>query len=175
MKKYLFVVIPVLITAGIVVVVATRPAPDISVMQQAPVVASPKPQEAVQDTTPPATQADAVADASPAVTQPVAAGRYETYDNGLIDDAGYTMTVLFFYAAWCPECRAYDQAIKAGDLPNGVQILKVTYDDAQDLRQQYGVTIQSTFVRVNAGGVKQTLWNGYGKDKSIEAIIENTK
>lgn len=104
-----------------------------------------------------------------------ASGRYQQYDSALIDDAGYESTILFFYAAWCPECRSYDKAINEGSLPDGVQILRVTYDDAQDLRQKYGVTIQSTFVRVDGAGNKQTLWNGYGKDKSIDAIIENTK
>lgn len=104
-----------------------------------------------------------------------ASGRYENYSPELVDDSGYQTTILFFYAGWCPECRGYDQAIKAATLPDGLQILKVSYDDAQELRKQYGVTIQSSFVRVNAAGEKQTLWNGYGKEKSLNAILENTK
>lgn len=105
----------------------------------------------------------------------LASGRYEDYSSDLIDDSGYQTTILFFYAGWCPECRGYDQAIKTATLPDGVQILKLNYDDVQDVRQKYGVTIQSTFVRVNSAGVKQTLWNGYGREKSLDAIIENTK
>lgn len=105
----------------------------------------------------------------------VASGRYEDYSFDLIDDTGYQTTILFFYAGWCPECRGYDQAIKAASLPDGLQILKVNYDDAQALRKQYGVTIQSSFVRVNGAGEKQKLWNGYGKEKSLDVILENTK
>ena len=105
----------------------------------------------------------------------LSAGRYQTYEPGLVDDEGYSTTILFFYAGWCPECRGYDQAIKVGSIPDGVQILQVTYDDAQDLRQKHGVTIQSSFVRVDAGGDKQALWNGYGRDKSLNAILENTQ
>jgi hypothetical protein len=105
----------------------------------------------------------------------LASGRYQDYSSDSVDDNGYQTTILFFYAGWCPECRGYDMAIKDGTVPAGTQILKVDYDSSQDLRKQYGVTIQSTFVRVNAAGEKQTLWNGYGKDKSLSAILDNTK
>lgn len=104
-----------------------------------------------------------------------ASGRYVDYSADLVEDNGFQTTILFFYAGWCPECRGYDQAINAATLPDGLQILKVNYDDEQDLRQKYGVTIQSSFVRVNAAGDKQKLWNGYGKEKSLDVILENTK
>jgi thiol-disulfide isomerase/thioredoxin len=120
----------------------------------------------------PAQSAEPSAAPSPSA---LSAGRYQTYEPGLVDDEGYATTILFFYAGWCPECRGYDQAITAGSIPSGVQILQVTYDDAQDLRKKYGVTIQSTFVRVDASGDKQVLWNGYGRDKSLNAILENTQ
>lgn len=105
----------------------------------------------------------------------VAAGRYAVYEQNLVAECGYKTTVLFFHASWCVECRGFEQAIESGDIPTGVQILKVDYDSAQDLRKTYGVTIQSTFVRVDQNGEKKTTWTGYGKDKSITAIIENTK
>jgi thiol-disulfide isomerase/thioredoxin len=102
-------------------------------------------------------------------------GRYIAYSEAVRADAGYSTTIIFFYAAWCPECRGFDQAINSGTIPAGVQILKVDYDSSQALRQRYGVTIQSTFVRVSSKGDKQTLWTGYGKEKSVDAILENTK
>lgn len=103
----------------------------------------------------------------------VAAGRYVTYDATTIASQGYTQTILFFHAAWCPECRAFEQAIESSAIPDGVQIVKVDYDTATELRQKYGVTLQSTFVEVAADGSKKALWVGYGKDKSVEAILEN--
>lgn len=102
-------------------------------------------------------------------------GRYVDYNADFIGDTSYNTTILFFYAPWCPECRGFDQAILAGDIPANTQILKLDYDSSQELRKQYGVTIQTTFVRVDKNGNKLGLWSGYGEDKSIEAIIENTK
>lgn len=107
--------------------------------------------------------------------QQAIAGRYADYSSEAAKKAVYSSTILFFYAPWCPECRAFDKAIQSGDVPSGVQILKVDYDSSQALRQTYGVTIQTTFVRVDTNGTKQALWTGYGKDKSVSAIIENTK
>ncbi len=101
-------------------------------------------------------------------------GRYTDYDAEKIAEAGYNDTVLFFYASWCPECRAFEQAIEASELPEGIQILKVDYDTATDLRKKYEVTLQSSFVSVTDNGDKITYWQGYGKDKSVEAILENT-
>lgn len=100
-------------------------------------------------------------------------GRYLPYTEAELAGSEYQTNVLFFYAAWCPECRAFDEAIKASEIPDGVQILQVDYDAATDLRQQYGVTLQSTFVSVTADGAAQATWVGYGKDKSVDAILEN--
>jgi hypothetical protein len=104
-------------------------------------------------------------------TQP---GRYLAYDQGAISTEGYSETVLFFYASWCPECRAFDEAITANTVPYGTQILKVDYDSSTDLRQRYGVTLQSTFVKVDDEGNLISKWVGYGQDKSIDVILEQT-
>jgi hypothetical protein len=104
-----------------------------------------------------------------------ATGRYADYSAAAVADGCYTDTILFFHAPWCPECRGFEEAIKAGEVPEGAQILKVDYDSATDLRKQHGVTIQSTFVRVDPAGETVKLWSGYGKDKSVDAILENTQ
>lgn len=109
---------------------------------------------------------------SPAPT--VVEGRYQTYSTEARADTQYSETILFFHAAWCPECRAFEQAILASDIPDGVQILKVDYDDNGDLRSEYGVTLQSTFVKVGSNGQKISTWVGYGRDKSVDLILENT-
>lgn len=106
---------------------------------------------------------------------PVASeGRYADYSEEAVAAEGYDETILFFHAAWCPECRAFEQAITDDDIPAGVQILKVDYDDSSELRQRYEVTIQSTFVKVNQEGDRVSLWVGYGRDKSLNAVLENT-
>jgi len=165
MKHIWWVVGAVVVIGALVLVVALRPMTtntamdavqqtDASIVGEVPAVADPS-------------------NDSPAVV--LANGRYQEYSSELVDDSGYQTTILFFYAGWCPECRGYDKAIEGATLPPGVQILQVNYDDAQDLRQKYGVTIQSSFVRVDAAGSKQVLWSGYGKEKSLDAILENTK
>jgi len=113
------------------------------------------------------------AEQGPSEAQPVAEGRYVAYSEAELAESGYRTNVLFFYAAWCPECRAFDEAINTSDIPDGVQILQVDYDQATDLRQRYGVTLQSTFVSVAADGTARSTWVGYGKDKSVDAILEN--
>lgn len=109
--------------------------------------------------------------ANDAVT--VQAGRYESYDASKVSAEGYERTVIFFYAPWCPECRAFDEAITSSTIPAGVQILQVDYDGATELRQKHEVTLQSTFVEVDTNGDQTAKWVGYGKDKSVEAILEN--
>lgn len=106
---------------------------------------------------------------------PTQSGQYVDYDEAKVADEAYSKTIVFFYAPWCPECRAFDKALKSGSVPQGVQILKIDYDSNQELRKKYGVTLQTTFVEVSSGGEKKGLWVGYGKDKSANAIIENTK
>ena len=189
MKKRLLIggLIVAALIGSVVAVVALRPMPSVTVMQEAPAqVAAEQKDEAEMisaeqpdaETAPVVTPQSTTAEPTsptPAPQPVVSAGRYEDYSASLVDDAGYSTTILFFYAPWCPECRAYDQAIRAGTMPAGVQILRASYDDEQALRQKHGVTIQSTFVRVNSAGDKQVLWNGYGKSKSLDAIIENTK
>ena len=102
-------------------------------------------------------------------------GRYADYSAEAAADVCYTDTILFFHAPWCPECRGFEKAIESGTVPDGAQILKVDYDSATDLRKKYEVTIQSTFVRVDATGKRIKLWSGYGQDKSVDAILEHTR
>lgn len=70
--------------------------------------------------------------------------------------------VLFFYASWCPTCRAADADItaKQSSIPKGVVIHKVDYDTATDLKKKYGVTYQHTFVQVDEKGEMITKWSG---------------
>lgn len=101
-------------------------------------------------------------------------GRYQDYDSNDVAADGYNETILFFHAAWCPECRAFEMAISDEGVPDGIQILKVDYDDSDELKAKHGVTLQSTFVKVNDDGEQLSKWVGYSQDKSVDAILENT-
>lgn len=78
-------------------------------------------------------------------------GVYTDYTSGVIASTTGTK-LLFFHAPWCPQCRALEADIKKQGVPDGVTIIKVDYDSNQKLRQQYGVTIQTTLVKVDDAG-----------------------
>lgn len=95
--------------------------------------------------------------------------QYATYDEAALGNE-FNRHIIFFHAGWCPECRAFEQALLDETLPSDVQILKADYDTATELKQMYGVTIQSTFVEVDSNGELVAKWAGYGEDKSFAAI-----
>lgn len=100
-------------------------------------------------------------------------GRYTTYSQNAAQDGSYDTSVVFFHAPWCVECRAFKEAIQSDTIPAGTQILEADYDSSTELKKQYGVTLQSTFVRINSAGELQSKWSGYGKDKTLAAVLEN--
>ena len=71
-----------------------------------------------------------------------------------------TKVVYFFHATWCLTCRATEEAIARDGIPAGLTVVKVDYDDETDLRKQYGVTTQHTFVQVDASGGELAKWTG---------------
>jgi thiol-disulfide isomerase/thioredoxin len=60
--------------------------------------------------------------------------------------------VLFFNAAWCPTCQATVKSLDASGAPSGLSVVSVDFDDSAELRKKYGVTVQHTFVQVDAQG-----------------------
>ena len=84
----------------------------------------------------------------PSTNQP---GRYIEYKSGVIGQTA-GQKILFFHAPWCPQCRSLDKSIRETTLPSGVTIIKVDYDSNQELRKEYGVTLQTTLVKVNNAG-----------------------
>jgi len=83
-----------------------------------------------------------------------ATGVYTTYDADAIAESDADHILLFFHATWCPSCRALDADIieNADDIPPDVEIYKVDYDTATDLKRQYGVTTQHSIIEITAAG-----------------------
>lgn len=98
-------------------------------------------------------------------------GSYVDYSRSAIADNVGTK-LLFFHAPWCPQCRALDADIKSKSVPSGVVIIKVDYDTNQSLRQKYGVTLQTTIVRVDDQGNAVSKFVAYD-DPSLSAIEKN--
>jgi thiol-disulfide isomerase/thioredoxin len=89
-------------------------------------------------------------------------GSKEMYDEGKV--------VLFFNASWCSTCKEARENLEADPaaIPAGLTIVKVDYDDSDDLKQKYGVTVQHTFVQVDADGNEIAKWNGSVTADEIE-------
>jgi thiol-disulfide isomerase/thioredoxin len=99
------------------------------------------------------------------------AGKYIDYSPDAIAQSDGTK-ILFFYAPWCPQCRAVEADIKNDGVPNNVTIIKVDYDTSQTLRQKYGVTIQTTFVKVDNEGNLVEKYVAYN-EPTLDSVIEN--
>jgi len=91
----------------------------------------------------PAARSDAATTAEP--------GKYADYSAAALAETKGTK-LIFFHAPWCPQCRDLEADIKKQGVPDGVTIFKADYDTNQALRQKYGVTIQTTVVRVDDNG-----------------------
>jgi thiol-disulfide isomerase/thioredoxin len=87
-------------------------------------------------------------------------GSYRDYSADAVASTEGTK-LLFFHAPWCPQCREMDQSIKDEGLPDNVTVFKVDYDSNQQLRQKYGVTIQTTFVKIDDSGNKVDQYVAY--------------
>ena len=137
---------------------AGGPSPTSSVMatpSAPPSPDAPSPEPAVE---PPAGEAD----------EP-APGAYVDYSEDALATASGTK-VLFFHAPWCPQCRALESDILAAGVPAGVTVLKVDYDSRQDLRQQYGVRIQTTVVALDGDGNATATFVAYDEPTLAAAL-----
>ena len=140
-------------------------------------------------TTPPgqAPKADAVdqppaVDSDPGANEPPAdssdqlpAGRYIDYQTqGQLDGLASSDRWLNFHADWCPFCQALDKNINENleQIPDGVVIVKVDFDDNQDLRVRYGVTRQTVIIQIDAQGNEITRFNGYGINATLDNLNE---
>lgn len=83
-----------------------------------------------------------------------AKGSYVAYNASALQDGH--VKVLFFHAGWCPLCKGADTSLKgwygSDSTRPEVTVYKVDYDTETDLKAQYGVTYQHTFVKVDGQG-----------------------
>ena len=77
--------------------------------------------------------------------------------------------ILFFHATWCPTCKAADSVFSGVENTIGLDIVKVDYDEYSDLKSQYGVVSQHTFVLVDGNGNMLKRWYG---SKNYDEVLE---
>lgn len=73
-------------------------------------------------------------------------------------DNAETKRVLFFHAEWCSTCKFFESDIMEVGIPEGLVIIEADYDNETELKQQYGVSVQSTFVLIDANGEILKTW-----------------
>lgn len=95
----------------------------------------------------------------------------EALENARVEN---DLTILFFHANWCPTCRAAanDFAANAQDIPENVQIVKVNYDTASELKKEYTITTQHTFVAIDSQGNEVARWVGGELELLQEKVAE---
>lgn len=73
-------------------------------------------------------------------------------------------TVVFFFATWCPNCKAaaLEFSSKWETVRPGIALVVADYDKQTALKSKYGVTYQDTYVLVGADGGKRKIWNSGG-------------
>jgi thiol-disulfide isomerase/thioredoxin len=108
---------------------------------------------------------DAAAPASATAPPPARVVSFEDEDQ-LAALAEKGTTVVFFYASWCPDCRATVTELNErwNDVRSGITLVIADYDREQALKQKFGITYQDTFVLLDRDGKAADIWNGGGVD-----------
>lgn len=106
--------------------------------------------------------------------EPASDGRYIKYSKEAVASAiaqGKTV-VLFFHASWCPTCIAADKDItqNLSTLPENIVVFKVDYDGNPELKKQYNVTYQHTFVEIDSDMNEVQSWNGGGVAELVSKL-----
>lgn len=96
---------------------------------------------------------------------------YQQYSESALASTDGTK-ILFFHANWCPQCKKLEADIKQTAIPAGVTVFEVDYDNSQALKQKYGVTLQTTLVRVDDNGELVSKYVAYN-DPSWDAVANN--
>lgn len=102
---------------------------------------------------------------------------YLQFDDTVLNMSKGSRRVLFFYAHWCPTCRAANESFEKNinAIPEDVVVIRVNYNDSdtdeneKSLAKKYGIGYQHTFVEIDAAGNQVNLWNG----GEFEELLKN--
>ena len=98
-------------------------------------------------------------------------GSFSDYDSAKLVNAEKGKVVLFFSANWCPTCQEANKNFNASAPPVGLTLLKVDYDNSNDLKKKYGVTYQHTYVQVDKNGNQIKKWSGSTSYDQLETRL----
>lgn len=108
------------------------------------------------------------------MSEEMVAGAYISYEDYKSNTAMYQDAdkIIFFHAGWCPTCRGIENEINEdiSRIPDNTVIIKTDFDSSTELRQKYGVTVQSTFVQIDNDLNETAQWTASDLDDVIAAI-----
>jgi thiol-disulfide isomerase/thioredoxin len=113
---------------------------------------------------------DAMQKDGEAMMEQATAGTFSEYSEAALASADGSV-VLAFFADWCSTCKAAKKDINAqlDEIPGGLSILDVDFDNSAELRKKYKVTTQHTYVQVDAAGNMIKSWRG---GNTLESIVD---
>ena len=107
------------------------------------------------------------------ISQEVSEEQYIDYSQNELNNSKEEFLILFFHAAWCPSCKAFEEKILSEEIPENIKFLKVDYDSQAELRKKYNVVSQTTFVLVNSDGELKKRWIGSRDLQDILTQLED--
>ncbi len=105
-------------------------------------------------------------------------GLYTDYSAAAVTEAQSNgkYVLLFFYADWCPTCKVQDPIMTDlfNSLPedSNVVAFRTDYDTEKELKKQYSITLQHSFVLLAPNGEVLTTFVGQNTQNQLLEIIE---
>jgi hypothetical protein len=86
---------------------------------------------------------------------------YETYSTAP-EKYSTSNVVLFYNAYWCSTCKAARDGFESGlgEIPEGLTIVLVDFDENTEMRKKHDVIVQHTFVQIDSSGNELQRWYG---------------
>ncbi len=108
---------------------------------------------------------------SPTIAGPAIVAPY-TSALGLEAFRGYGRVVLFFSTTWCNTCGAFREELsrRLSELPPGVAVVTVDFDQNAQLRDTYSVTTPHTFVQLTSDQETLARWTGGGTTEFLRTL-----
>ena len=121
-------------------------------------------------------ESEVVGDSSTTQNTDSSRGNYVSYQNYEQEVEKYkdSRVIMFFNASWCSTCKiARDNFESSLDqIPLDLTIVVVDFDNSDDLRKKYGITVQHTFVQIDANGESLKKWSGSTTiDQIVNALV----
>jgi thiol-disulfide isomerase/thioredoxin len=121
-------------------------------------------------------ESEVVGDSSATQNTDSSRGNYVSYQNYEQEVEKYkdSRVVMFFNASWCSTCKiARDNFESSLDqIPSDLTIVVVDFDNSDDLRKKYGITVQHTLVQIDANGESLKKWSGSTTiDQIVKALV----